>query len=73
MAKRRNTAVCPPPMRPTRSRPSPCLGTVAQNVILAMVIGFAAHPLYAPHAALVQRPDGICRSASPLPGWCIFG
>ena len=32
---------------------------VAQNVILAMVIGFAAHPLYGPYVALVDRPGGL--------------
>ncbi|MCL4421563.1 MAG: cytochrome c oxidase assembly protein [Actinobacteria bacterium] len=33
--------------------------TIGQNVLLAMVIGFAAHPLYAPYAALAHRPGGI--------------
>ncbi|MHB8246618.1 MAG: cytochrome c oxidase assembly protein [Acidimicrobiales bacterium] len=57
---------CPPlraPLSPaTASIPSTViflLGTVAQNVILAMVIGYAHHPLYAPYAALVHRPGGL--------------
>ncbi|MDA8398667.1 MAG: cytochrome c oxidase assembly protein [Actinomycetota bacterium] len=35
------------------------MGTVAQNVVLAMVIGLATHPLYAPYAALLHRPTGL--------------
>ncbi len=33
--------------------------TVGQNVLLAMVIGFVGHPLYAPYAALAHRPGGL--------------
>lgn len=57
---------CPPLRAPlsiaTASMPATMvflLGTVAQNVILAMVIGFAGHPLYAPYAALTRRPGGL--------------
>ncbi|MHB8189639.1 MAG: cytochrome c oxidase assembly protein [Ferrimicrobium sp.] len=57
---------CPPLRAPlsasTASMPAAMvflLGTIAQNVILAMVIGFATHPLYAPYAALIHRPAGL--------------
>lgn len=57
---------CPPLRAPlstdTASMPATMIflmATVAQNVVLAMVIGLATHPLYAPYAALAHRPAGL--------------
>ena len=53
------------PSPPLRSRPGylgrmGCVGiAIAQNVVLAVLIGFAQVPLYAPYAHLLQGPGGL--------------
>lgn len=57
------TQIIPSP--PLRSRASylgkmGCIGVaIAQNVVLAILIGFAPHPIYAPYAHMVQWPGGL--------------
>ena len=57
------TQVIPsPPLQPRASYPGRigCVGVaIAQNVVLAVLIGFAPAPLYAPYAHLVVMPGGL--------------
>jgi cytochrome c oxidase assembly factor CtaG len=57
------TQVIPsPPLRPRLGYLGRmvCLGiAIAQNVVLAVLLGFAPAPLYAPYAHLVTAPGGL--------------